>query len=464
MRAASRPAVQSGAAPSSCKPVTVEIVPDRTILPVIQQTFGCVRPDPAGPENAMKRKSPAARIAPTTPAAALALVLLAAALAMGCQEIAVNTETVDEPGFDMAAGPYALEFDVALTHADPLAVIRYTTDGTTPTASSPPYTAPIHIAFGETTIKAIATKPGLAPSAVVSRRYAVPWKTLADMPGPPRPGSISAAVLGDSIHVTGFLDTDGHPIGSRLVYSISGDTPYTWSVVDSGVPTPSRNSAGSVVFGGQFFLIGGAKYESGWTTLSNVDSFSGAEWAAKGSLAAPRELCGSAATAAGIFAVGGYGGGYLSSVEYFDGSAWSASTMLPVALQAPACSVVGETLYAFGGYNASGASKEIFALATDPLGTEWIDAGDLPSPLTDIASVTKGDTVFLFGGKDGDGESVSAVHAFSGGTLEARTSMPRKLKGSVALTAGDFIYVVGGADGITPYPGLMVYDPSVDHP
>ncbi|MBP7096544.1 MAG: hypothetical protein KBC36_10690, partial [Spirochaetia bacterium] len=62
------------------------------------------------------------------------------------------------------------------------------------------------------------------------------------------------------------------------------------------------------------------------------------------------------------------------------------------------------------------------------------------------------------------GESVSAVHAFSGGTLEARTSMPRKLKGSVALTAGDFIYVVGGADGITPYPGLMVYDPSVDHP
>jgi len=52
-------------------------------------------------------------------------------------------------------------------------MIHYTTDGTTPNASSDIYAGPITVTV-TTTIKAIATSPGWTESTVASSTYTIP--------------------------------------------------------------------------------------------------------------------------------------------------------------------------------------------------------------------------------------------------------------------------------------------------
>ena len=69
-----------------------------------------------------------------------------------------------------AAGAVASGATVALATTTPDAVIRYTTDGSDPTETSPAYSSPIEITE-ETTIKAIATAEGFAASDVLEAHY-----------------------------------------------------------------------------------------------------------------------------------------------------------------------------------------------------------------------------------------------------------------------------------------------------
>ncbi len=74
------------------------------------------------------------------------------------------------PAVGVPAGYYAQPVSPALTSTTPGAIIRYTTDGTPPTASSPPYTPPL--TFTSTTVlRAAAFAPGLATSDVTTRTY-----------------------------------------------------------------------------------------------------------------------------------------------------------------------------------------------------------------------------------------------------------------------------------------------------
>ena len=74
------------------------------------------------------------------------------------------------PTFSPAAGTYTSAVDVTLASETKGAVIRYTTDGSTPTTTSPVYTAPLHIGL-TTTIRAIATGNGYADSGVSQAVY-----------------------------------------------------------------------------------------------------------------------------------------------------------------------------------------------------------------------------------------------------------------------------------------------------
>jgi hypothetical protein len=59
---------------------------------------------------------------------------------------------------------------VSISDASPGVTIYYTTDGSTPTTSSPQYSGPI-LVITTTTIKAMAAAPGWSQSPVASATY-----------------------------------------------------------------------------------------------------------------------------------------------------------------------------------------------------------------------------------------------------------------------------------------------------
>jgi glucosylceramidase len=76
------------------------------------------------------------------------------------------------PAFWPIAGTYS-PTQITLSDTTANSTIYYTTDGSTPTASSTAYTGPVAIA-STTTVKAIATASGFSASAVASATYTVP--------------------------------------------------------------------------------------------------------------------------------------------------------------------------------------------------------------------------------------------------------------------------------------------------
>jgi formylglycine-generating enzyme required for sulfatase activity len=83
------------------------------------------------------------------------------------------TETVSTPVFSQVAGVYSNPIFVAISSSTPGATIRYTTDGTEPTANSGTiYTTPISVSQ-DTVLKAIAYRSGFSASSIVSAAYTV---------------------------------------------------------------------------------------------------------------------------------------------------------------------------------------------------------------------------------------------------------------------------------------------------
>lgn len=83
-----------------------------------------------------------------------------------------STQQVATPAFSTAAGSYATAQTVGITDTTPGATIYYTTDGTTPTAASTKYTAPLAVTHTQT-IKALAVASGYTDSSVASATYTI---------------------------------------------------------------------------------------------------------------------------------------------------------------------------------------------------------------------------------------------------------------------------------------------------
>lgn len=76
------------------------------------------------------------------------------------------------PTFTPGAGTYPSAQRVSITDATPESMVYYTVDGSDPTIASSIYTGPIWITSTET-IKALATAPGFAPSAVATASFTI---------------------------------------------------------------------------------------------------------------------------------------------------------------------------------------------------------------------------------------------------------------------------------------------------
>lgn len=82
------------------------------------------------------------------------------------------TTTTATPTFSPAAGTYTAAQTVTVATTTTGAAIYYTTNGTTPTTSSTPYTGPITVSATET-VKAISFVPGWNASSVGSAAYTI---------------------------------------------------------------------------------------------------------------------------------------------------------------------------------------------------------------------------------------------------------------------------------------------------
>jgi uncharacterized repeat protein (TIGR03803 family) len=137
--------------------------------------------------------------------------------------------TTATPEFTPTPGTYTLAQSVSIIDAAPGAIIYYTTNGTTPTTSSPKYTVPIGVTATET-IKAIAVAKGYINSAVASGTY-----TITPVVAPTE----------KMLYSFGASATDGGVPLSNLISDKSGNlygtTEYggTHSITYAGVTSPA---------------------------------------------------------------------------------------------------------------------------------------------------------------------------------------------------------------------------------
>mgnify|MGYP001788024888 CR=1 FL=1 len=107
--------------------------------------------------------------------------------------IGTPVPVVSTPSISPVSGSYSSAQTVSITCATAGATIRYTTDGTEPTANSQAYTAPFSVA-ATTTVKAKAFKSGMTDSATASATYTITSSTTVATPTfSPAGGTYTAA-------------------------------------------------------------------------------------------------------------------------------------------------------------------------------------------------------------------------------------------------------------------------------
>ena len=137
--------------------------------------------------------------------------------------------TATSPSFSPSPGTYNTPQTVTLSDSTPGVTIYYTTNGSTPTTSSPVYTGPITVS-STTTILAIAAGNGYVASTVSEGLYQIAVATPVFSPGPGTYNTPQTVTLSDSTP------------GAIIYYTTNGSTPTTSSPVYTGPITISTNT------------------------------------------------------------------------------------------------------------------------------------------------------------------------------------------------------------------------------
>ncbi len=127
------------------------------------------------------------------------------------------------PTFSPTPSKYYSVQSVSIADTSAGATIYYTTNGTTPTTSSPVYTGPITVASTET-IEAVAIAPGTSLSAVAKGGYTIQLPTATPVISPA--GGTYSTIQSVTI-------TDSTP-GAVIYYTVNGKYPNTTSTVYTG--------------------------------------------------------------------------------------------------------------------------------------------------------------------------------------------------------------------------------------
>lgn len=128
------------------------------------------------------------------------------------------------PTFSPVAGTYASPISVTISSATAGATIRYTTDNSTPTATSAVYSAPMAVGVSKT-IKAIAIKSGLTNSDVGTAPYVITNPYAATPTFSPAAGTYPSAIM---------VTISSGTAGATIRYTLDGSNPTATSAVYSG--------------------------------------------------------------------------------------------------------------------------------------------------------------------------------------------------------------------------------------
>jgi hypothetical protein len=147
----------------------------------------------------------------------------------GSSSLSGNQTSV--PAFSPGGGTYTSAQSVKISDATSGAVLYCTTDGTSPTASSPQCGQPTTVSKTEF-LQAIAVAPGMTASVVMSAGYTINLNAVATPVFSPAGGNYSSA---QTVTITDSLS------GANIFYTIDGSIPTTASLAYTGPFTVSGN-------------------------------------------------------------------------------------------------------------------------------------------------------------------------------------------------------------------------------
>src|SRR5579872_5184199 len=246
-----------------------------------------------------------------------------------------TTPTAATPTFSPVAGAYAAAQTVTIGDSTTGATIYYTIDGTTPTTSSPVYSAPITVSTSQT-VKAIAAASGYNTSAVGAAAYTINGAAAT-------PAFSPAAGTYASSQIVTISDATA---GATIYYTTNGTTPTTSSAVYTAPVTVSASETVNAIATAAGFgnsAVGSATYT---ITTTATPTFS----PVGGSYGSPTVVTISDTTAGAVIYYTTDGSTPTTAAAIYSGpvTVSASQTLKAIAVSNSASSSIGSAIYTIG--------------------------------------------------------------------------------------------------------------------